>query len=236
MNPTDTNVLRPTTDGGPVTLANWYPDKEGPRTINVLAVDRAGRSSSIASCTFRVGKRPPTAQWSLGEVAGEDGAADGLGDNDATAGSGVTFGVEGPGGASDTAARFDGTANAHLSTARQVLTDTSASFAISGWFKVEDPARRQTARQPGRHRRARIRPGGRERSLALPNAGQRRHLAGALASGRGPGDHGLDVRDRHFRRRQEGDVSPGRDRDAEDRSASIADQVAWSASARPRPE
>lgn len=145
VNPTDTNVLRPTTDGGPVTLANWYPDKEGPRTINVLAVDRAGRSSSIASCTFRVGKRPPTAQWSLGEVAGEDGAADGLGDNDTTAGSGVTFGVEGPGGASDTAARFDGTANAHLSTARQVLTDTSASFAISGWFKVEDPARRQTA-------------------------------------------------------------------------------------------
>ncbi len=139
------NVLRPTTDGGPVTLPNWYPDTEGPRTINVQAVDRAGRSSSIASCTFRVGKRPPTAQWSLGEVAGEDGAGDGLGDNDATAGSGVTFGVEGPGGTSDTAARFDGTADAHLTTSKPVLTDTSASFAVTGWFKIDDAGRRQVA-------------------------------------------------------------------------------------------
>jgi hypothetical protein len=144
-NPSPTSFLRPTTDGGPVTLPNWYPDKEGPRTINVQAVDRAGRSSSIASCTFRVGKRPPTAQWSLGEVAGESGAEDGLGDSDATAGSGVSFGVEGPGGSSDTAARFDGTANGYLATGRRVLPDTSASFTVSGWFKVDDPARTQTA-------------------------------------------------------------------------------------------
>ncbi|MFG1610654.1 LamG-like jellyroll fold domain-containing protein [Actinoplanes sp. NPDC049265] len=139
------NVLRPTSDGGPVTLKNWYPDKEGPRTINVQAVDRAGRSSSIASCTFRVGKRPPTAQWSLGEVAGELGAEDGLGDNDARAGSGVAFGAEGPGGSSDTAATFDGTAQGYLATGRRVLTDTAQSFTVSGWFKVADPARTQTA-------------------------------------------------------------------------------------------
>lgn len=139
------NVLRPTTDGGPVTLADWYPDKEGPRTINVQAVDRAGRSSTIASCTFRVGKRPPTAQWSLGEVAGQGTADDALGGNHATAGDGVTFGVQGPGGASDTAALFDGTTNGYLTTANSVLTDTSTSFAVSGWFKVDDPTRQQVA-------------------------------------------------------------------------------------------
>nr|BFE70381.1 hypothetical protein GCM10020092_036820 [Actinoplanes digitatis] len=144
-NPVPTNVLKPTTDGGPVTLPNWYPDKEGPRTINVQAVDRAGRSSSIASCTFRVGKRPPAAQWSLAEVAGENAAEDQLGDSDATAGDGVTFGVEGPGGTSDTAARFDGTADGYLATGRRVLPDTSVNFTVSGWFKLDDPARNQTA-------------------------------------------------------------------------------------------
>lgn len=145
MNPLPTNFLRPTTDGGPVTLPNWYPDREGPRTINVQAVDRAGRTSSIASCTFRVGKRPPTAHWSLAEVAGQIDAADQLGDNDATVGAGVTFGIEGPGGTSDTAAQFDGTPHGYLATRTSVLTDTSASFTVSGWFKVDDPARNQTA-------------------------------------------------------------------------------------------
>ncbi|MEU4689727.1 LamG-like jellyroll fold domain-containing protein [Actinoplanes sp. NPDC023714] len=144
-NPQPTNVLKPATAGGPVTFKNWYPDKEGPRTVNVQAVDKAGRSSSIASCTFRVGKRPPAAQWSLAEVAGELGAEDQIGDNDTTAGDGVTFGAQGPGGTSDTAAVFDGTAQGYLSTAARVLPDTSASFTVSGWFRVDDPSRHQTA-------------------------------------------------------------------------------------------
>ncbi len=144
-NPQPGNVLRPAAAGGPVVITNWYPDKEGPRTINVQAVDKAGRSSSIASCTFRVGKRPPAAQWSLAEVAGEPGAEDQLGDNDATAGGGVTFGIEGPGGPSDTATYFDGTADGYLATRTSVLTDTSQTFTVSGWFKMDDPARSQTA-------------------------------------------------------------------------------------------
>lgn len=143
-NPSPTNVLRPTTDGGPVTV-QWLPDKEGPRTVNVQAVDRAGRSSSIASCTFRVGKRPPTAQWSLSDVAGDRNADDQFGEHDATAGTGVTFGVQGPGGASDTAARFDGTVNGYLATAGNVLTDTSKSFAVTAWVKVSDTSGRQVA-------------------------------------------------------------------------------------------
>ncbi|MEV6601718.1 LamG-like jellyroll fold domain-containing protein [Actinoplanes sp. NPDC051346] len=144
-NPQPGNVLKPAVAGGPVTLTNWYPDREGVRTLSVAAVDRAGRSSNIALCTFRVGKRPPTAQWSLGEVAGESGADDQVGGSDATAGKGVAFGVEGPGGTSDTAARFDGTTDGYLTTATRVLADTSASFTVSGWFKVDDPARTQTA-------------------------------------------------------------------------------------------
>ncbi|WP_176738182.1 LamG domain-containing protein [Micromonospora inyonensis] len=144
VNPSPTNVLRPATDGGPVTLANWTPTGEGPQRINVQAVDRAGRLSSIASCTFRVGKRPPAAQWSLSDVAGDPVADDQFGGHDATVGSGVTLGVEGPGGASDSAASFDGTANGYLATTTNVL-NTSASFAVSGWFKVDDTTRRQTA-------------------------------------------------------------------------------------------
>ncbi|WP_121161625.1 LamG-like jellyroll fold domain-containing protein [Micromonospora pisi] len=143
-NPSPTNVVRPATAGGPVTV-QWLPDKDGPRSVNVLAVDRAGRSSSIASCTFRVGKRPPTAQWSLSEVAGDRSADDAFGGHDATVGDGVTLGVAGPGGASDTAARLDGTPNGYLTTTGNVLTDTSQSFAVTAWVKVTDTSRRQVA-------------------------------------------------------------------------------------------
>ncbi|WP_225946678.1 LamG domain-containing protein [Plantactinospora soyae] len=131
-------------DGGPVSL-RWMPDREGPRWVTVQAVDRAGRSSSIATCTFRVGKRPPTVQWALSDVAGDRIANDPFGGHDATAGSGVTFGVPGPGGSADTAVRLDGTPNGHLGTANNVLPDTSGSFAVTGWVKVSDPSRRQVA-------------------------------------------------------------------------------------------
>ncbi|MFK3983489.1 LamG-like jellyroll fold domain-containing protein [Micromonospora sp. NPDC050397] len=143
-NPDQATWLRPTTDGGPVSM-QWLPDKEGPRTVNVQAVDRAGRSSSIASCTFRVGKTPPISQWPLFDVSGDPNADDQFGGNAATAGSGATFGVAGPGGPSDTAVRLDGTPNGFLATDANVLRDTGKSFVVTAWVKTTDVNRRQTA-------------------------------------------------------------------------------------------
>ncbi|MFC7707120.1 LamG-like jellyroll fold domain-containing protein [Micromonospora lupini] len=150
-NPSSANSIKPSTAGGPSTI-QWKPTKEGPWTINVMAVDKAGLGSSIASCTFRVGKRPPVAQWSYSEVAGSKKAEDSLGDHDAVAGSGVTFGVPGPGGQFDTAVALDGTYNGYLKTTLDPenpektarVLDTSRSFTVTAWVRTSDPARRQT--------------------------------------------------------------------------------------------
>ncbi|MGQ5263978.1 LamG-like jellyroll fold domain-containing protein [Micromonospora sp. ZYX-F-536] len=143
-NPSPTNSLRPATAGGPVSL-QWTPTKEGPFTLNVMAVDKAGLGSSIASCTFRVGKRPPVAQWSLSEVAGWKLAEDAFSGHNATPGSGATFGVAGPGGQYDTAASLDGTSNGYFATADTAILNTSRSFTVSAWVRTSDPSRRQVA-------------------------------------------------------------------------------------------
>ncbi|MEH0843055.1 LamG-like jellyroll fold domain-containing protein [Micromonospora sp. CPCC 205711] len=143
-NPSTTNSSRPATAGGAVTI-QWTPTKEGPWTLNVLAVDKAGLGSSIASCTFRVGKRPPVAQWSFSEVAGSKFAEDSLGGHKATPGGGVTFGVAGPGGQFDTGVSLDGTSNGYLATTDTAVLDTSRSFTVSAWVRTSDPSRRQVA-------------------------------------------------------------------------------------------
>ncbi|MFD6562649.1 LamG-like jellyroll fold domain-containing protein [Micromonospora profundi] len=135
--------VKPTTNGGPVTI-RWTPDKEGPRQLFVKAIDMAKRSSTIATCTFRVGKRPPVAQWPLSDIATAKAADDQMGSHDAKIGSGVTFGVPGSLGTWDTAATFDGTSNAYLVTDNTVV-GTEQSFAITGWYRVDDPNRRQVA-------------------------------------------------------------------------------------------
>ncbi|MEV1286103.1 LamG-like jellyroll fold domain-containing protein [Micromonospora sp. NPDC049679] len=143
-NPSPTNIKKPTSAGGPVTI-QWTPDKEGPWTINVQAVDRAARPSNIASCSFRVGKRPPAAQWPLSEVMGSTEALDVLGGHDAIPGSGAKFGVAGPGGAYDTAVELDGSWNGYLATTHTGIVDTSGSFTVAAWVKTTDPSRRQVA-------------------------------------------------------------------------------------------
>ncbi|MBM0256347.1 LamG-like jellyroll fold domain-containing protein [Micromonospora sp. 4G55] len=142
-NPSSVNSIKPATAGGPSTI-QWTPTKEGPWTLNVMAVDKAGLGSSIASCTFRVGKRPPVAQWSYSEVAGSKKAEDSLEGHDAVPGSGVTFGVPGPGGQFDTAVALDGTGNGYLKTTDTQVLDTSRSFTVTAWVRTSDPARRQT--------------------------------------------------------------------------------------------
>ncbi|MET8088612.1 LamG-like jellyroll fold domain-containing protein [Micromonospora sp. NPDC005220] len=144
FNDSATVSVKPTTNGGPVTI-KWTPDKEGPRQLFVKAIDMAKRSSTIATCTFRVGKRPPVAQWPLSDIAAAKKANDQMGSHDATIGTGVTFGVPGSLGAWDTAATFDGTSNAYLVTEKSVVTNTGQSFSLTGWFRVDDPSRRQVA-------------------------------------------------------------------------------------------
>ncbi|GAB3171543.1 concanavalin A-like lectin/glucanase superfamily protein [Micromonospora palomenae] len=140
---TDISV-KPATAGGPVTI-NWTPDKEGPRQLFVKAVDAAKRASSPATCTFRVGKRPPVAQWPMADAAGSTRADNSRGPNDATVGSGVTFATTNNFREWDRAAIFDGTSNAYMVTDKAVLADTSQSFAITGWFRTDDVNRRQIA-------------------------------------------------------------------------------------------
>lgn len=136
--------VRPATAGGPVTI-KWTPDKEGPQQLFVKAVDAAHRASAPATCTFRVGKRPPVSQWPMADVAGAAYADDWVGPNDAKVGSGVTFATDNNFGQWDRAAVFDGTSNAYMVTDRSVLADTSQSFAITGWFRTDDVNRRQVA-------------------------------------------------------------------------------------------
>ncbi|WP_446212979.1 LamG-like jellyroll fold domain-containing protein [Micromonospora sp. IBSANI012] len=143
-NPSPTNSIKPAVAGGASTI-QWTPTKEGVWTLQVMAVDKAGLGSAPASCIFRVGKRPPVAQWSFSEVDGSNYAEDSLGGHKAYPGSGVMFGFYGPGGQFDTAAMFDGDGNAYLATTDTGILDTSGSFTVSAWLKTRDPALRQVA-------------------------------------------------------------------------------------------
>ncbi|TDC83484.1 LamG domain-containing protein [Micromonospora sp. KC606] len=136
--------VKPTASGAPVTI-RWTPKKEGPNNLFVKAIDAAKRASAPATCTFRVGKRPPVAQWPMADAAGEPRANDIRGSHDATVGSGVSFASTNNFGEWDRAAIFDGTSNAYMVTDTSVLTNTSQSFAVTGWFRVDDVNRRQVA-------------------------------------------------------------------------------------------
>ena len=52
-NPSPSNVLRPATDGGPVTLP-WLAEHDRSELRHRAGLDRASKSSAIATCTFRV--------------------------------------------------------------------------------------------------------------------------------------------------------------------------------------
>ncbi|MCQ9130068.1 LamG domain-containing protein [Streptomyces hilarionis] len=125
-------TLTPTTGGGSVT-AQWVPTRAGRHVLKVLAVDKAAHSSENYYDFLVAEGRPVVGQWNLADEAGTE-AHDESGDFSATAGSAVTFGVDGPGGKADKAARFDGTADAYLDTGETVL-DSAKSFSVSAWVR-----------------------------------------------------------------------------------------------------
>lgn len=122
--------------GGPATV-RWMPPSEGSYVLHVTAVDGAGNPQRTPTAyVFLVSDgRAPVAAWTLGDAKGAT-KADGSSDTpDASAGSGVTFGAEGPLGSTDTAASFDGTENAYLDSGTAGV-DTGKTFSVSAWVML----------------------------------------------------------------------------------------------------
>ena len=143
--PSPANTLTPTTDGGPVSVT-WMPTTEGEQTVNVKAKDRAGKTSTEATCVFFVATRLSAGSWTMADTG--PGAADVRGRSPAKAGAGVTFGVPGPACrttvkrcAIDRAVRLTGSADSYLATATSALIDTGApaeGYSVSAWVRLTD--------------------------------------------------------------------------------------------------
>jgi hypothetical protein len=101
-------VVSATTAGGPASVT-WTPMNAGRHWVTVTAEDPAGNASVEANYEFLATEgRPVAAQWNLSDEVGADVAHDESLNYPAEPGSGVTFGVTGPGGAADSAVRLDG--------------------------------------------------------------------------------------------------------------------------------
>ncbi|WP_381797785.1 LamG domain-containing protein [Streptomyces niveus] len=127
-------TVNATTAGGPATV-NWMPTRAGRHWVDVIAVDRAENPSTKAHYEFLVTEGAPvTGQWNFADATGSGEAHDETGAFSADTGPGVTFGVEGPGGKVDAAARFDGSSGAFADVNDTVL-DSSESFSVSAWVR-----------------------------------------------------------------------------------------------------
>ncbi|MDX2676806.1 LamG domain-containing protein [Streptomyces sp. NY05-11A] len=126
-------TLTPASGGGSVST-QWMPTRSGRHVLRVLAVDKAAHSSENYYDFLVSEGTPVRAQWNLADKAGGVEAHDESGEFSATAGTAVTFGVDGPGGKADKAARFDGTAESYLDAGETVL-DTAKSFSVSAWVR-----------------------------------------------------------------------------------------------------
>ncbi|WP_307621998.1 LamG-like jellyroll fold domain-containing protein [Streptomyces sp. V3I7] len=126
-------TVTPASTGGPATV-RWMPPSEGSYSLHVTAIDGAGNPQKTPTAyVFLVSDgRAPVAGWTLGDASGSTKASGSIGTPDATAGSGIAFGAGGPLGSTDTAASFDGTANAYLDAGAPVI-DTGKTFSVSAW-------------------------------------------------------------------------------------------------------
>jgi hypothetical protein len=141
--PTSAQKLTPQSLGGPVSVL-WQPQESKPYTINVIAVDQAGKTSDTSSCVFRVAEgRGPVADWHFDDAAGATSATDATGSFPATPGTTTQFGVAGPQGAPDKAVHLDGAITSGLSTAGPIM-DTGKDFTVSAWVRLTDLTRYQT--------------------------------------------------------------------------------------------
>lgn len=126
-------------DAGPsgTTVVRFMPVRSGPHILYVTAFDCAVNSSARASYDFAVASaRAAAGAWDLADPVGSGEAADADDDHPAVAGPGVIFGADGP--KTGTAAEFDGTAGAHLTTAADSLVNTREGFAATAWVRLAD--------------------------------------------------------------------------------------------------
>ncbi|WP_225891286.1 LamG-like jellyroll fold domain-containing protein [Streptomyces dioscori] len=132
------STATPATTGGPVTLS-FMPDREGPFTLEAMAVDGAGNSQETArGHAFLVNQgRAPKAAWALGDPAGSTQAVGSAGAPAADAGSGVTFGTPLPGRSNEFGVTLDGSENGYLD-AGQKAVDTDRSFSVSAWVSMPE--------------------------------------------------------------------------------------------------
>jgi hypothetical protein len=138
-NPQPANILRPSTDGGAVTV-RWFAEREGPQFVTVQTYDRASKSSTIATYSYWVAAGSPAAGvWRLDDPAGSGTAADTGGTAPATAGGpAVQFGQPGPGGQADQAVALTGAPDSYLATGQAGIVDTGNGFSVSAWVYLTD--------------------------------------------------------------------------------------------------
>jgi hypothetical protein len=141
---TPATTVTPSVAGGPATVT-WMPTRSGRHWVDVIAVDKAENPSTKAHYEFLVTEGTPVAgQWNLADAAGSTEAHEETGVFSATTGTGVTFEVEGPGGKADSAAHFDGSAEAYADVSKTVL-DTSKGFSVSAWVRPSGTPTRDMA-------------------------------------------------------------------------------------------
>ncbi|MEV8284330.1 LamG domain-containing protein [Streptomyces niveus] len=120
---------------GGTASVNWMPQSAGRHWVTVEAYDAANNSSVPAQYEFLVTDgRQPAGQWNLADEADSQSVHDETGRHPAVPGTGVTFGVPGPGGVADSAAHFDGTTEGYLDAWGTVM-DTGRSFTVSAWVR-----------------------------------------------------------------------------------------------------
>jgi hypothetical protein len=138
-----TTVATPPTRGGSVTV-EWTPQTGGAKTLYVTAVDRAGNESRRTYQFTVLEAAPPLARWRLDDPAGATAITDDSGnDRPLTPRGGAMLGapgryVPGPGGGSRTALWLDGVDDY---AARPKLLDTTRSFSVSAWVKLDATGR-----------------------------------------------------------------------------------------------
>jgi hypothetical protein len=138
-----TTPLTPAALGGSVAI-DFTPVSSGPRTLFVRAIDRAGNERTRAYQFVVAAESTARARWLLDDGAGGSLDDDTGNGNSATI-SGGSLGAPGriaPGadGASRTALQLDGTPGGGATTAGPVIADTSKSFSIAAWVKLDDNA------------------------------------------------------------------------------------------------
>ncbi|MEU3553499.1 LamG domain-containing protein [Streptomyces fragilis] len=130
-------TVEPEEAGGLATI-RLMPQEEGPDSLTVRAVDRAGNPSTAVTHRFLVAEgRAPVAHWKLTDASAGTGPA-------LRAEDGVTFTDAGPYGTDVTgSAHLDGAGNGYLTTDAPVV-DGEKTFAVGGWVRPGRTGRAMT--------------------------------------------------------------------------------------------